>query len=582
MVDPLSIASSVVSLSSGCLLTVKRLIEVAGKFKDAPKLIHSLSSEAKVIAISLSQLHNIFVSDEHSILSQALLTPDIRTALDIALTGCTVTLSCIEDETRSLAAKLESDQKIKFADRAKVVWKDDRFKELLQQLHRQHNVIAILQQGFQMKILADIVPHLWSHHPAFTRVAADTESLRGLYPQMKGAKSFLESTEEGGGEEATFSIVSERQFEFDDIVTNSQAYRRVVVAATQTLRATHSRIVSAEGVSKDTSDGQANNSDSKVLDSNSANQSRKLGGSRWTNTVEENLIQKGYFLPPSTIDTSNFVQQLRGYVTHVDDIEKKLRDAGEESSALREMLKQKGSAIQDLEWDVQQQFGERKKISGTLCQTLYDMKKVEADCWKWKEKYTLVQLEVLGLKAKVDEIKENFVQQRKEWGQKRQELEEKLLKLGSERDEFKSNWLFESEKVEKLSKEMEEDADMARKALENKIWEGKTLQIGSTLLIQLQPPISLQKASNGSRLLQAFKSPEAPEGRVTRWNNSQKRWLFVEICTDKSQFKKPTASAVRPPRRPSSPALEPESAEETLSPVTSDFDSAVTSDSMDW
>lgn len=74
----------------------------------------------------------------------------MRNALDIALTGCATTLGCIENETRSLTTKIESDQKINFSDRAKVVWRNDRFKELVEQLHRQHNVIAILQQGLQM------------------------------------------------------------------------------------------------------------------------------------------------------------------------------------------------------------------------------------------------------------------------------------------------------------------------------------------------------------------------------------------------------------------------------------------------
>lgn len=148
--DPLSISASVASLSGACVVTAKKLFDVVGKFKDAPKTVHEIFSEAKVISLSLSQLHGIFVSDEHTILSEALLTPDVRTALDTALTGCTLTLSCIENETRSLSTKLDRDRKLNFADRSKVVWKDDKFKELLQQLHRQHNVIAILQQGLQM------------------------------------------------------------------------------------------------------------------------------------------------------------------------------------------------------------------------------------------------------------------------------------------------------------------------------------------------------------------------------------------------------------------------------------------------
>lgn len=148
--DPFSFAASVGSLSSVGIFTVKRLGELAVKLKDAPKIIQDVSSEARIITISLSLLHNILVSDEHTILAQALLTPDIRSALDVALTGCSVTLSCIKNEIHSLTAKINAEEKLNFADRAKVVLKDNKFNELLQQLRRQHNAIAILQQGLQM------------------------------------------------------------------------------------------------------------------------------------------------------------------------------------------------------------------------------------------------------------------------------------------------------------------------------------------------------------------------------------------------------------------------------------------------
>ena len=129
---------------------MKWLSEIAGKFKDASKILQDVSSEAKIVTISLSQLHSILVSDEYTILAQALLTQGIRNALDIALTGCSVTLSYIDNELRNLTAKIETEQKLNFTDRARVVWKDGKFKELLRQLRRQHSAIAILQQGLQM------------------------------------------------------------------------------------------------------------------------------------------------------------------------------------------------------------------------------------------------------------------------------------------------------------------------------------------------------------------------------------------------------------------------------------------------
>jgi hypothetical protein len=148
--DPLSIAASVGGLSGICIVTLKKLSEVAGKFKEAPNILKDISSETRIITISLSELRNALLCDEHSIVAQSLQRPDIRNDLDIALTGCNMTLSCLETEISRLTTKIYANQKLSFADRAKVVWKDDKFKELLQQLSRQHNAIAILSQGLQM------------------------------------------------------------------------------------------------------------------------------------------------------------------------------------------------------------------------------------------------------------------------------------------------------------------------------------------------------------------------------------------------------------------------------------------------
>ncbi|CZR52287.1 uncharacterized protein PAC_02164 [Phialocephala subalpina] len=324
--DPLSISASVASLSGACAITAKKLFDIVGKFKDAPKTVHDIFSEAKVISLSLSQLHGLFVSDEHTILSQALLTPDIRAALDIALTGCTVTLSCIENETHSLTTKLDRDRKLNFADRSKVVWKDDKFKELLQQLHRQHNVIAILQQGLQMKAIAEIVPLFKTNRATrCIKSAADgTESLRGLYPQVHAAKSFLESFESANGIARTFSVISERQFEFDDVITSSQAYRRVLVAATHTLR-------------QNNPGGQ------------SANQARKISaiGTSRLEVPSGSATRE----PMLAGDPNNVVQQFRGYLDHV---EQELLNSTDQTAQLREKLGEKDTLIRSLESDVGQ------------------------------------------------------------------------------------------------------------------------------------------------------------------------------------------------------------------------------------
>jgi hypothetical protein len=63
-------------------------------------------------------------------------------------------------------------------------------------------------------------------------MAAQTRSLRRLYPKVKVANSLLESPSEVDSAfygDATVSMDSEKEFQFDDVVTNSQVYRRVLI-----------------------------------------------------------------------------------------------------------------------------------------------------------------------------------------------------------------------------------------------------------------------------------------------------------------------------------------------------------------
>jgi chromosome segregation ATPase len=371
--DPLSVGASVGSLSGACIVTLKNLNELLGKFRDAPQTLRDLSSETKIISISLSQLRNVLVSDEHSVLTQSLLKPDIRNALDVALTGCNVTLSCLESEIHSLTVNIATDQKLSFSDRAKIAWKDDKFKELLQQLSRQHSAIATLNQGFQMyvfpvharlasqrisnvyrrKAIGDILNKIVSARNCalIQKVAEDTKSLRGMYPKSNAAKSFLDSLESAGSSETNLSMISEQQFEFDDLVTNSQAYRRVLVAATHALKK------NMGGTAGET--GDVNELESKTVQlekgSNStegANQSRKMtaapGPARGlkyspiTNSGGDPGLQDNH--SQQTInDPHSFVQQFRGYLDHVEG---ESRNAAKENAQLRQGLEMDAIAIE--------------------------------------------------------------------------------------------------------------------------------------------------------------------------------------------------------------------------------------------
>ncbi|KAF4631118.1 hypothetical protein G7Y89_g7015 [Cudoniella acicularis] len=241
--DPFSIAISVGSIVGTCLTVVKKLKDVHDKFKAVPQVVTSLHSEARITGVTLSHLQSILLGDADTIPSRALLETEVLSAVDIALVGCSVTLSCLEDEIRSLVAKLDGDHDLGFTERAGFVFNDDKFKELLLQLRGQCGAISFLLQGLQMKSLTEIHRLVHSNQTTLENIANGTQSLRGLYPQVKVVRSMFESPTEVDSVFGTaFPASTNKEFEFDDMATSSQAYRRVLNAAAQDLNRSHQQI----------------------------------------------------------------------------------------------------------------------------------------------------------------------------------------------------------------------------------------------------------------------------------------------------------------------------------------------------
>ena len=198
-----------------------------------------------------------------------------------------------------------------------------------------------------------------SNRATIQKVADGTQSLRGLYPQFNSAKSFLDSIDSDESHDREFSVLSERQFEFDDVVTNAQAYRRVLVAATHTLR-TNSR---EHAASDDTRAGTTINSGPSGQHNGSpqsANQSRKMnanlpsssGGlmSQSTGSSSSDALLGKPSSQSSTFgDSNSFAQQFRGYL---DNVEGELRNSAEEAARLKALLQEKDAIVENLQKEI--------------------------------------------------------------------------------------------------------------------------------------------------------------------------------------------------------------------------------------
>ena len=155
---------------------------------------------------------------------------DLLTTFDTALTGCMVVFTCLDQEIQKLSAPSSSSQsKLTWRVRARLLWKEDKMKEYLSLIRGQQTSLSFLIQLLQMQSIDDIYRSVETKGPFLQQQATKADTLRKSNPSAKVPDSVLgvrRSAETLFGDAA--STVAATEFEFDDIIINSKAYRRAM------------------------------------------------------------------------------------------------------------------------------------------------------------------------------------------------------------------------------------------------------------------------------------------------------------------------------------------------------------------
>lgn len=131
---------------SACLSTAKLLHTIRGQYSQASLVIGSLCTQLTLTSASLSQIQDALFTDENTL--RRITSPQVVNAFDTALIGCTVVLSCIDEEIK----RLREPKDLTFKQKAAVVWNDETIKELTSQLQGQQSAITLLLQTTQMSV----------------------------------------------------------------------------------------------------------------------------------------------------------------------------------------------------------------------------------------------------------------------------------------------------------------------------------------------------------------------------------------------------------------------------------------------
>ena len=142
--DPFSLtvgALSIVGISVGTC--AKILHDIRGKYKNAGLTIASMTTECVTIQTALCQIESLTEKDPELFLSRLEVRPDLKSALDTAITGCTTTFAVLEDELHKLADESTRKGKIQY------LWNENTMRELLSQIRSQYSAISFLMMAIQ-------------------------------------------------------------------------------------------------------------------------------------------------------------------------------------------------------------------------------------------------------------------------------------------------------------------------------------------------------------------------------------------------------------------------------------------------
>ncbi|KIX95249.1 uncharacterized protein Z520_09166 [Fonsecaea multimorphosa CBS 102226] len=226
--DPLSVAVSVSSLLASGAKVVKAASALRSQYRDAAFMLSAISSECTVINTSLGMLQSLMMSNPESLESR--MTYLVISTFEVALTGCALTMSVVEDELGGLL--IEDENGNLKARRIKYVMEQNHLKEMLQQIRGQQTGISLLLQTYQANTNAEVNEMVQQNNALLRQIA------------NRGRSFYLESVHDGerratvaGSLEATdlsildtSSSVDDREFDFDDEIINAGAYRRALAS----------------------------------------------------------------------------------------------------------------------------------------------------------------------------------------------------------------------------------------------------------------------------------------------------------------------------------------------------------------
>ncbi|KAF2179065.1 hypothetical protein K469DRAFT_717574 [Zopfia rhizophila CBS 207.26] len=228
--DPLTITSAVISISARCIQSARALYDLRGKYKDASMTITAIYSESTVISTSLAHIQGLISKNPDALRSTLQERPELEATFDQALTGCVLVYSVLDDEVRRLYTGIGKEGVAGMVGRVKFLWKEEAMRDVLVQIRGQQTALGLLIQALQMSSINDIRTLLQNNTSILQGVAQRTSKFRQANLRVKAPGSIFEFAKDDDVASiySADSRATSTNFIFDDLVVNSQAYRRAL------------------------------------------------------------------------------------------------------------------------------------------------------------------------------------------------------------------------------------------------------------------------------------------------------------------------------------------------------------------
>ena len=178
--DPFTISMAVAPLVLSSTKLVMLMSAVRDSYKRAPTTLTATLAECKIVHVALFKIQELVYQNETDLSSRLKAQAPLREAIDMALTGCRMTLSALNLELDKLVEpkKGMNPVEIGFQAKARLVWKEDIMKQLLDQTRGQMSSLQYLIKILESETKADMFRLLMDNIVDIRRILQSAKSIR--------------------------------------------------------------------------------------------------------------------------------------------------------------------------------------------------------------------------------------------------------------------------------------------------------------------------------------------------------------------------------------------------------------------